>query len=96
MLGTCLVTLDWVWVDGHNFRAKSSWDVSVLSWQGILPRWKESLAGTYLGSGPRPGPHSFSDLSLLFGACPFCSCHSARLREPRLSSKDGKSKGDTQ
>lgn len=45
MLGTCPVTLDWVWVDGHSFRARSSWDVSISSWQ-------ESLAGTSLASGP--------------------------------------------
>lgn len=47
----------------------------------------------FLGQWPRPGPHSFSDLSLLFGACPFCSCLSARRREQRLSGKDGKPKG---
>lgn len=51
------------------------------------------LAGPYLGSGPRPGPHSLSDLSLLFGACSLCSCLSARWRELRLSGKDGKPRG---
>lgn len=48
-------------------------------WQGLSGQWAQACP-----SG------SFSDLSLLFGACPFCSCLSARWRELRLSGKDGK------
>lgn len=50
--GTCPVTLDCVWVDGHGFRDRSSWDVSVSVWQETLPRCGESLAGTYRAVGP--------------------------------------------
>lgn len=52
MLDTCPVTLDWVWVDGHNFRARSSWDVSILSWQGILPGGRRAWQGFTWAVGP--------------------------------------------
>lgn len=70
MLGTCPVTLDCVWVDGHSLRV-SSWDVSVSVWQETLPRCGESLAGTYWAVAQAYSSDSFSDLSPLFGACAF-------------------------
>lgn len=89
MLGTCPVTLDCVWVVGHSFRARSSWDVSISAWQEILPRCGES-GRDLLGSGPGLFLRSFSDLSPLFGARPFCSYLSARWRELRPCGQDGK------
>lgn len=57
MLGTCPVTLDWVWVDGQQLQS-----------QELMGCVHFILAGEpgrdFLGQWPRPGPHSFSDLSL--------------------------------
>lgn len=72
MLGTCPVTLDWVWVDGHSeepgahgvcpFQLGREYCLGRgRVWQGLIGQWVQACP-----SG------SFSDVSLLFGACPFC------------------------
>lgn len=50
-------------------------------WQGLTGQWAQAYSSD-----------SFSDLSPLFGACPFCSYLSAGWRELRLCGQDGKPK----
>lgn len=50
-------------------------------WQGLPGQWAQAHSSD-----------SFSDLSPLLGACPFCSYLSARWRELRVCGQDGEPK----
>lgn len=91
MLGTCPVTLDGVWVDGHSLSQELMGCVHFSLAGNTAKVWGES-GRDFLGSGPRPSPQILSltclhSLVHVLSGLPFCQVEAAEGLWPDWGAK---------